>query len=301
MYLRSETIPAALPAALKRRMPLPPAVFEVRETLLEQGSGLVNEDALWASSRLSIVCDGATSLAGAGRSKVAQQSSGGQKAAAITAAVFAADPDRELAVSARLANEAIRAAMLAEQVDTSRRENLWSTSFAAVRIGPRSIQWCQVGDCAIVALGADGGSRLLTPLPQQDAGVLQQWQRIGPGARGTIHEELSRDIVAVRRTMNRDFGALNGEKAALQFLACGRLAGDQISALLLFSDGLFPPSETPGAPLDTERLAALYRSGGLRAIRNHIRGLQRTDRACYRYPRFKTFDDISAVALAQLT
>lgn len=305
MYNRSETIPesfsAALPGGFDQILPaqpdgrLPP--FEVDETLLEQGSGMVNEDALWASSHLSIVCDGATSLAAAPAGGVESNSSGGQKAAAITASVFAAEPDRDLTVSARAANKAIREAMISEQVDTNCREQLWSTSFAAVQIDSRSIRWCQIGDCAIVALHEDGSAHLLNPLPKQDEAVLQRWQQIGPGAAGTIHQELADEIVSVRRSMNREFGVLNGEEAAMDFLSCGCLDSDRITALLLFSDGLFPPSSTPATPLETEHLVDLYLNGGLRGVRNHIRALQRTDRACFRYPRFKTFDDISAVAL----
>ncbi len=305
IYHRLETIPeyqpAGLSGGLEQLLPVQPDCgflpFEVDETLLEQGSTLINEDALWATSRLSIVCDGATSLDTARASGAESDSSGGQKAAAITASVFAADPDRDLAASARAANKAIREAMISEQVDTSCREQLWSTSFAAVQIDSRTVRWCQIGDCAIVALHADGSRRLLHPLPNHDEAVLQRWQRIGPGAAGTIHQELADDIVSVRRAMNREFGVLNGEDAAMDFLSCGCLENDQISALLLFSDGLFPPSSSPGTPLDTEQLMQLYQSGGLRGIRDHIRRLQRSDRACLRYPRFKIFDDISAVAL----
>jgi hypothetical protein len=100
--------------------------------------------------------------------------------------------------------------------------------------------------------------------------------------------------------MNREFGVLNGEDAAMDFLSCGCLESDQITDLLLFSDGLFPPSNSPGTPLDTEQLVQRYQIGGLQGVRNHIRRLQRSDQACIRYPRFKTFDDISAVALKKM-
>jgi hypothetical protein len=64
MYLSPENIlnSSALPPAEK-----PDPRFLVNEALLEQGSGPVNEDMLATVNRLSIVCDGATTLYSAQR------------------------------------------------------------------------------------------------------------------------------------------------------------------------------------------------------------------------------------------
>ncbi len=297
----SETLlPAGFaPASPGNAVPRP---YVVRETLLEQGSGSLNEDALSATNRLSIVCDGATSLGGPVRTTVDTQLSkgisGGQQAAAITAAVFADNPGQDLRMSARIANIEIRAAMVRERLDVHQRERLWSTSFAAVQIDDGVINWCQIGDCAIVAVYTDGSGRLLTDVPNQDKDILRRWQRVGSRAGATIHQELAADIKAVRKSMNRSFGSLNGEPEALDFLSYGCLQDDpRISDILLFSDGLFPPASDPEIPLDTRQLVELYRCGGIENVRNHIRQLQRTDPSCRTYPRFKKFDDISAVAL----
>lgn len=308
MQVHSEKIPLTpFPAG---PVPTPPGngaagPFAVHETLLEQGSGAINEDALSATSRLSVVCDGATSLARSGSSSagapICNGSSGGQQAAAITAAVFADNPDQDLRVSARTANTMIREAMIRERLDMHQREQLWSTSFAAVQIEARSINWCQIGDCAVIAVYTDGTSRLLTGVPNQDKDVLRRWQRIGPEAGCPIHQELAADIRAVRKSMNRSFGSLNGEPEALDFLSYGCLQDDgRISDMLLFSDGLFPPASDPEVPLDARRLVKLYRNGGIENVRNHIRQLQRTDPSCCTYPRFKKFDDISAIALRRI-
>ncbi len=273
--------------------------YLVHEILLEQGSSAANEDALRADSRLSIVCDGATSLTGSGAQAASgYPGSGGQKAATITASVFADNPEQDLSLSARTANSLIREAMIAEQVNVYRREHLWSTSFAAVQIRDGAIRWCQIGDCAVVAVFDDGSSELLTEVPNQDKDILNHWQRVGPGSSKTIHQELAGDIIDVRKTMNRAFGSLNGEPDAIAFLSCGCLEDDgRVSDILLFSDGLFPPSSDPARPLDAEKLVELYLAGGMENVRNHVRRLQQTDPSCCIYPRFKKFDDISAVAL----
>ena len=297
MYLSPDNIlnSSASPPAEK-----PDPRFLVNEALLEQGSGPVNEDMLATVNRLSIVCDGATTLHSAQRQSAAQPTSGGQKAAGITASVFSGDPERNLLDSARRANELIRKAMIDEGLDLLEREQLWSTSFAAVQVNEDSIAWCQTGDCMILLIHRDGGAQLLTELPGQDREVLKTWQQIGARSSGTIQQNLAAEIAAVRGRMNKEFGVLNGENEALKFVSSGTVEADQISDVLLFSDGLFPPSTSPDNLFDAELFVQLYKSGGLKHIRNHVRSLQKDDPGCYRYPRFKMYDDISGVALKRL-
>ena len=298
MYLSPDNIlnSSASPPAEK-----PDPRFLVNEALLEQGSGPVNEDMLATVNRLSIVCDGATTLHSAQRQSAAQPTSGGQKAAGITASVFSGDPERNLLDSARRANELIRKAMIDEGLDLREREQLWSTSFAAVQVNEDSIAWCQTGDCMILLIHRDGGAQLLTELPGQDREVLKTWQQIGARSSGTIQQNLAAEIAAVRGRMNKEFGVLNGENEALKFVSSGTVEADQISDVLLFSDGLFPPSTSPDNLFDAELFVQLYKSGGLKHIRNHVRSLQKDDPGCYRYPRFKMYDDISGVALKRLS
>lgn len=297
MYLSPDNIlnSSASPPAEK-----PDPRFLVNEALLEQGSGPVNEDMLATVNRLSIVCDGATTLHSAQRQSAAQPTSGGQKAAGITASVFSGDPERNLLDSARRANELIRKAMIEEGLDLLEREQLWSTSFAAVQVNEDSIAWCQTGDCMILLIHRDGGAQLLTELPGQDREVLKTWQQIGARSSGTIQQNLAAEIAAVRGKMNKEFGVLNGENEALKFVSSGTVEADQISDVLLFSDGLFPPSTSPDNLFDAELFVQLYKNGGLKHIRNHVRSLQKDDPGCYRYPRFKMYDDISGVALKRL-
>lgn len=298
MYLFPENIlnSSASPPAEK-----PDPRFLVNEALLEQGSGPVNEDMLATVNRLSIVCDGATTLHSAQRQSAAQPTSGGQKAAGITASVFSGDPERNLLDSARRANELIREAMIDEGLDLRERQQLWSTSFAAVQVNEDSIAWCQTGDCMILLIHRDGGAQLLTELPGQDREVLKTWQQIGARSSGTIQQNLAAEIAAVRGKMNKEFGVLNGENEALKFVSSGTVEADQISDVLLFSDGLFPPSTSPDNLFDAELFVQLYKNGGLKHIRNHVRSLQKDDPGCYRYPRFKMYDDISGVALKRLS
>lgn len=270
--------------------------YRVAESLLDKGSGRFNEDALGINDTICVVCDGATSL-----QPVAEQclpgSSGGQQAARIGAAAFTSSAKSSLLDSARRANQQIRARMVQAGVELGCRERLWSTSLAAVRIYGRRLDWCQIGDCMIMLIFNDGRSRLLSPVPAQDEQVLRTWQTRGAEEQGSIHQVLAAEIAAVRRQTNRSFGSLNGEDEALDFLAHGSLEDEQISDILLFTDGLFPPNPDPSMTFDQDKLVSLYRSAGLGGVRDYIRRVQREDPRCTRYPRFKMFDDIGAIAL----
>ena len=269
-----------------------PAFF-VQETVIEQGSGDVNEDTLSVDNDLYIVCDGATAITHDPHSAL---TSGGRQAAVITAAAFCRNHG-SLEHMAGKANNGIYRAMALSGVDMNDRESLWSTSFAALRFTGNYIEWAQSGDCMIVLVSGDGSHEMITEQPGQDIATLQRWKEIGPNSTGTIHQVLAREIAAVRRGMNRDYGVLNGEAEALDFVRYGVEDVSTVTDILLFSDGLCLPSERPEHPVDIGGMVELYRRVGLDGLKNHIRRLQRSDARCCRYPRFKMFDDVSGIAL----
>jgi len=267
--------------------------FDLHETILEQGSGDSNEDTLSAENNLFVVCDGATSIAD---SAGVNLKSGGRLAAVITAEVLSANQGLLEDMVAR-ANSEILKAMLGSSVQLTRRESLWSTSFAALRFDGDTIEWAQSGDCAILLIHENGSSELLTELPGHDIATLKKWKEIGPGETRPIHQVLAAEISEVRHGMNRNYGVLNGEREALDFVNYGVKKINSVSDILLFSDGLWLPSEMPEKPLDIGMMAALYKQVGLQGIKQRIRRLQKTDPRCCCYPRFKMHDDISGIAL----
>jgi hypothetical protein len=98
--------------------------------------------------------------------------------------------------------------------------------------------------------------------------------------------------------MNNAYGVLNGEVEALDFLQSGSQSLDNVRNVLVYSDGLMLPQRNPESQQDLEMFVSLYKRGGLSCLRDHIRGKQLEDIGCRKYPRFKTHDDISAVALS---
>lgn len=287
MYLSPERFTSTTTTTTKSRQPR-------FSTLLEKGSGDVNEDEVLQGIRTYGVFDGATSLV-SGTYNNGQ--TGGKIAAEICKAAFA-DEQRSLTCSAMAANRQIREKCSMAGVNLQRKEELWSCSAAVVRLLGNHFDWCQIGDCQILVIKKDGSYTLLGQTPDQDIETLQLWKQKAITSNATALEVMSREILEVRRRTNIDFGVFNGEVEAMNFLRRGSESLTGVEDILLFSDGLLLPQCDPGALPDWEYLIELYREGGLQKIKTHVRNLQLGDIACSTYPRFKPHDDISAVALS---
>lgn len=265
-------------------------------TLLEQGSGEINEDVVLAGTNATYgVFDGATSLV---NKRFGSNLTGGRIAAQTCAATFA-EKSHSLVSLAGLANSRIHELSRLSGINLGAKEELWSSSAAVVRLDGEDIEWCQLGDCQILAIYHDGGARLLTDDPSQDVQTLVAWQRKAAQQKnsGNIMEVMAEEIVQVRKRVNLDYGVFNGEPEALNFLRSGRISLRDIQDLIIFSDGLMLPKQDPTTPFDVDRFVDLYRKGGLQRIRAYVRKKQGEDISCKIYPRFKTHDDISAVSL----
>jgi hypothetical protein len=285
MYLATEQF------ALPRPYPVIPR-YGV-ESLVEKGSGELNEDVLLLADDMFGVFDGATSL---DKRRFAGGLTGGLLAARIAAVTFQ-EEHGGLAHLAGKANGRIRDTLLAENVLMTERHRLWSTSLAVIRLAADRFEYCQTGDAVILLIQDDGGYRMVTPDIDIDRQTLHLWKQAPATPATAIHDLLADQIHRVRLQMNVSYGVLNGEPEAVNFLHHGYrdLAG--VSDILLFTDGLFLPRENPLEGDDWHNLVDLYRTGGLQAVRDHVRRLQQEDPTCRKYPRFKQHDDIAAVAI----
>lgn len=263
------------------------------ETLLEKGSGVMNEDALVNTGEVFAVLDGATSLDDC---RYLEGMTGG-RIAATTAARILAGSDNSLVERTTEANRQIRHLQRQVHIGVPERHKLWSTSVAAVRIRGEEFEYCQSGDALILLLIDDGTYKLLTPEIDIDTETLQLLQAIPASQPLSTSRELAEQIRRVRAQMNISYGVLNGEDRAMNFLRHGRQSLAGVSDMLLFTDGLFLPRETPGAEHDWAEFVDLYRRGGLGAIHRQVRAIQADDPGCRRFPRFKQHDDIAAVAV----
>jgi serine/threonine protein phosphatase PrpC len=264
------------------------------ETLLEQGSGELNEDVLLETGKLFGVFDGATSL---DRRRFHGNLTGGLLAAQTAAEAFRENRGGLLQLADE-ANRRIRDALPA--LKAAERHLFWSTSLAVIRLGVDRMEYCQTGDAQIVLIMNDGSHQIVTPDIDIDRETLQLWQNTAVPPEAVIHNVLAEQIQKVRMQMNISYGVLNGEPTAMNFLRHGYHELSEVSDILLCTDGLFLPRENLLKENDWHTFTRLYREGGLQSIRDHVRGLQDNDPTCRRYPRFKQYDDIAAVAIRLL-
>ncbi len=253
----------------------------------------MNEDFLFIEGNLFGVFDGATSLNDA---TYKEGRTGGFLASNIAGAVFRRNNASLLRLADR-ANAAICGAMREAGVDPEDRGGLWSTSAAVARVNQDDFEWAQIGDSLVMVVYDDGSHETPARGFDQDLETLRMWKEASKNAEDSIMTALHEQIVKVRKNMNVTYGTLNGEEKAMRFLNHGRMPLRGVAHILLFTDGLFVPKADPGDRDDFTRFADLYRRGGLACVRDHVRAVEAEDADCRRCPRFKTHDDIAAIAV----
>ncbi len=264
------------------------------EHIFEKGVGKINEDAFFINGKQFGVFDGATSL---NATVYEDGNTGGYLASEIAKNTFRKN-GASLKKLAGMANSKIRLAMLKKGIDVSEKTALWSTSAAVVRIYASRFEWVQTGDCLILAILKDGSHKILTSHNNHDLETLRMWKAFSKTTNNDIFSALKPQIIKVRNQMNVRYGSLSGEKEALDFINHGSMALEDIGHIIIFSDGLFIPADEPENKEDFSLFSELFKKGGLKNIRNYVRGLEETDNECKKYPRFKKHDDIAAVSLS---
>jgi hypothetical protein len=266
----------------------------ILQTLEDPSSPAGTEDALFATDRFGGVFDGATSLTGRGDTTGPR---GGAIAATLARDTFAAGGERPLADLACEANQRIAEAMAAARIDRSKPENRWGTTAAVVRIvGAQAVDWVSIGDSVIVVVFAEGTFRPLVPLYDHDRTTKRLVASLGGPVSGR-RERLQSDLLSVRSRANVEYGVLNGEPAAREFIVQGREPLDRVQHVLVFTDGLLVPRADPDGEDDLAPIVSRFAEGGLASARDLVRGLEEGDLDCTAYPRLKPHDDIAAVAL----
>ncbi len=263
------------------------------QSILEKGTAIANEDCLVIQDNIFGVFDGATSL---DKQTFGQGETGGKIASATARSVFRQN-HFPLARLARQANREIREQMILNGVDISRKENLWSTSAAVVRITEEGMEWVQTGDAMILLVYDNGGHKVLVDRQDHDFETLTLWKELVRTQIKPDPKTLAPQIRKVRLGMNQTYGVLNGEKEAETFLNQGTQRLDNVRHILLFTDGLSIPCEDVTLHKNYAPLVKAFLSLGLEGMKDQIRKTEQKDPRCMAFPRFKCHDDIAAIAL----
>ncbi len=259
------------------------------EHIIEKGSGQFNEDSLILGDNIFGVFDGASSL---NTNLFENGQTGGMIAAQTASQEFSKNhfPLYQLGIRA---NQAIQTKMINQNLDMAQRHNLWSTSVAVIRIDDAGLEWFQTGDAQILVFYDDGSFRVLADRKDHDYETLAMFK----AKKFKFNAEIKNQIKKVRIQMNRSYGVLNGEPEALDFTQKGVEPLEDVTSILLFTDGLQLPSTTPTQKKSFNRLAQKFQKKGLMGLKNSIRKIESQDPYTQRYPRFKCHDDIAAIAV----
>ncbi|MBS4208095.1 protein phosphatase 2C domain-containing protein [Bacillus sp. FJAT-50079] len=278
------------------------------ESITLQGSNEWNEDALILNEKLGIygVADGATSLVPF-RSEKGE--TGGRLASQIVKCFFekldepTSQSLEELLVEA---NDLIGNKMKEAGIDTSLKDNVWTTGAAIIKVEENQIEYVQAGDCMIIAMYKDGSYRLLTrdQISFFDNQTRLKWvEAIDEGLND--RQEIRKKIEPVIRkhkskiNTNNGYSVLDGSREAGLYLECGKINRLQLAGIIICTDGLFIHDEkgTENKVDPIKNLVQQTSIVGLEGYANYLIALENKDPDCLRFPRFKKSDDKTAVCI----
>ena len=261
-------------------------------SVCDQGCGAFNEDHLFIGKQTFGVFDGSSSLTPG----LFENKTGAWWASFLARSAFFQE-DISLAQTIPQANRNIQQGMEDKGVDVSQKVHRWSTSAAIFRVQNDRLEWVQTGDSLIGVIHDDGQAELLSPYTNHDKETLGLMQKFAARGVKDMKKAALPQILRVRERMNEDYGVLNGEDAALDFISSGSLPTRGIKHVIAFTDGMFPPSHECRDTFDFRTFAEHFQDQGLQGILEEIRAEEETDPLCHIYPRFKRHDDATAVAL----
>ncbi len=258
-------------------------------------AGSSKEDSYLIKDNLFAVFDGFDSL-----DKFVDQRgiTGGLIAATIAKDVFSQNKGilKNLAVKA---NREIQEKMIDLNIDVKNKSSLWGTILAAVRIRNNSFDWIQLSDSLILVIFKDNSYKLLIEDFDHDGEVLKIWKELAEQKKENIREIISSGpLIELRAKANKTYGMLNGEEEAISFLKTGKENLQNVKHILLFTDGLMIPKENPIGVDNWKLFVDLFLEGGLKNMKNFVRNLQQEDPLCWKYPRYKQYDDMAAISIS---
>ncbi len=261
------------------------------ETTIDDGPK--KEDSHIVSSRTFGVFDGAGGL---DKYVDTQGRSSGLIASSIAQKEFTR-ADAPLTTLAQSANQEICKAMLGAGIDITRKTSLWCTTAAVIRLNKDAFEWLQIGDSLIIVIYDDDTFELLIKDYDHDEPIMKIWRRLADEKKEGIRKLIDPQLRALRSQVNETYGCLTGEEKAMQFLKTGTHSLSGVKHILLFTDGIFIPKEDPSKPDDWEFFVKMFLASGFVGIKNLVRAAEEKDPHCWKYPRYKQYDDISAIAL----
>ena len=277
------------------------------ETITIQGVNEWNEDVLIINEQLCIygVADGASSL-------VPYRSADGETGGWIASQTVKKsiesvnNPSQLLLSLIEKANKQIGEKMQEAKIDCVKKDHVWTTGAAVIRVHEKKIEYVQSGDCMIIAIYKNGTSRVLTydHVEAFDSIAAEKWIeaiKSGMTDQKEIRKEIDPIIRANKNKMNTSDGysILDGSKEAMGYVENGFINRGHLQEIILCTDGLFMRDHiAQKEPIDPmKEIAQAVSNQGLQAYVNKLLEIEEADPNCLQYPRFKKSDDKTAVRI----
>ncbi len=223
---------------------------------------------------------------------------GGLIAAATARDIFS-ENDKNLNQLTIEANQKIKEKMFEHNVDTNQKRNLWGTIFAVGRVTNDSFEWVQIGDSLILVIYKDNSFKLLIDDYDHDKEVLKIWKELANQKKENIRDLIDKGpLTELRNKMNVTYGCLTGEDEAIEFIKSGIEKLENIKHILLFTDGIIIPKKNPSEEDDWDTFVRIFLDGGFKGVKDFVRNLEKDDPKCWKYPRYKQYDDITAISIS---
>jgi serine/threonine protein phosphatase PrpC len=269
-----------------------------------KGEGRLNEDAIVMNEAASIygVLDGVTSLTPYVHSSGA---TGGYIAAnMVKECLEKLGNSQTLLAEIDKANRLLREEMRKENIEVSKKENLWGAALAVAAIDEHHVRYAQTGDCMIMAVYACGTVRVLThsQVAHLDCVTVSKCQEgieRGLRTRSELRAYVMDVLVGNRQKSNTvgGYGVLNGEEGASAFVEAGTIQRSNLRHLIMITDGLFKPEGKLSGGAYWEDIARDILDRGLEAYARSLQEWEDRDPDCTNYPRLKKSDDKTGVVI----
>jgi serine/threonine protein phosphatase PrpC len=275
------------------------------EQFTHRGIHFLNEDALVINERAAVygVLDGVSSIVPYLSDK---KETGGYIAAQAVKNYFESlDRVEQLTEHAAAANQKLRELMVQANINLEKKDGLWGTALALVRIQEDRVEFVQTGDCMILAVYQDGEVRPLTwrQVAHLESPAIEKWEEgvnKGLSNQKDLHGTVM-DIIRENRfqsNTNGGYGVLNGEAHAVDFLEYGKINRSRLKHVILLSDGLFWPSkDVPSDHSYWDYTAQRVLEIGVEQYAHELLEIEEADPECLTYARFKKSDDKTGMVL----
>jgi hypothetical protein len=189
---------------------------------------------------------------------------------------------------------------------------LSNTQAVLVRIDKikKTISVASIGDAACLIKDKNGGVELALPLDltPEDNEALRFILEVSRQRKISVKEAMMKYPEKVNEILTRGrelcnkpdgsgVGVLDGRRSAELYIRSKDYSLNEVSEVIVLTDGLFLPNELIGAEPDWEEMVGIIEKVGIEGLYQEVLKRKNSDPDLNRYPRFKKHDDATGIVI----